>query len=515
MTRKYFKPRTFQTIFFAVAILSMVGAVAAAQDDGLSDTEISYEEAPAPSSASKGYADVVVLSSVETETETSTDESSEDEKEASEKADGVFTGSLPETADLQRQLDELREEFKAEQKKNKKSDKLTDAYNVKFGGFLGVGSALISQEEGARDFFGDCDNVFDIHDLRFTAKGTGHGNLQFAAGVGFQDSIKLYDNYVRFKDSGIFGDVTIGHFYVESGMESIEPAFEPVFICTDENSSFFRMNRRLGVSSVIRNEDKTARAFFGIFAAPSVQTWSNRSFNDDPGIILNTRLTAAPILCEDADGFTHDVFHVGGSFYWLGCTDDGSRLNLRTRGLNWTGTNPYFISGIISLQDRSYFVTQAETAYQHDGFGLSAEGFASSISDGGGGAYGANVSARWCVTPGCMRSYNRDDARFTTMKMPEEAIFVNNLLRASKGGGYGALEAVAKWDYVETTDVNFTTLPGLTGQVNRMVFGFNWWWNPQTSVAVNWEHAFVDSQIAGRKAKSEFDTCAMQIGVKF
>ena len=71
MTRKYFKPRIFQAVFFAVAILSMVGAVAAAQDDGLSDTEISYEEAPAPSSASKGYADVVVLSSVETETETS------------------------------------------------------------------------------------------------------------------------------------------------------------------------------------------------------------------------------------------------------------------------------------------------------------------------------------------------------------------------------------------------------------------------------------------------------------
>ena len=83
MTRKDFKPRIFQAVFFAVAVLSMVGIGSAAQDDRLSDAEIIYEEAPAPSSVSKGYTDVVVLSSVETET--SPDESFEDEKKASEK----------------------------------------------------------------------------------------------------------------------------------------------------------------------------------------------------------------------------------------------------------------------------------------------------------------------------------------------------------------------------------------------------------------------------------------------
>ena len=415
--------------------------------------------------------------------------------------------------ELEQRLDKLTADFKAEQEKNKKKEKLTDPYNLKFGGFLGLGAYYVSQDDVSKDLLGNAKNVYDVHDLRFTCRGNGHG-MQFAAGVGVQESIKLYDNYVRFKDSPIFGDITIGHFYVESGMESIEPAFEPAFISTDEGASFFRMNRRLGIGSTNYNAEKTARLFLGIFAAPSVNTWPNRTENEDPGYLLNTRLTAAPILVEDDKGFTREVLHFGGSFYWLDPTSDDSSLTLKTRGHGWVGNSPYFINGKISLEDRSYSVSQMEIAYQREGFAATADGYVMSITNGGGNAYGSTAAMRWCLTPGCTRSYNKNDARFTTMNMPEEAIFVN-FDKRGRGQGFGALEAVVKWEYLETDDVNFTSVDPTTGTVNRVVTGANWWWNQQTCLAFNWEHAVANVEKGAKSGDAKNDSCFLQMGVKF
>ena len=413
---------------------------------------------------------------------------------------------------LQKKTEKLELDLDAEKKKNEKKEKPSFPFNTKIGGQLRVDGVYISQNDEATRNFGDVENSLGVRDLRLTFGGTGYKTLQYAVAFTVNNNPTFQDVWLRAKDTRYFGDLTVGNFYVESGMESAETNWDRVYAMVDEGAAMFRLNRRLGVSSQLFNADKSARAFFAIFTASNLATAPHRVNNlDNPGVVLNTRLTAAPILVDDADGYTREVLHFGGSYFWLSPAK-GANLNLSTTGLGWTGANPRFLSCAIPLNDDAYSLANVEIAYQREGFATTAEGYFCSV-DEGGDAYGATLSARWMLTPGVTRTYVRQDARFGSVKMPESTLFFDAKNREI-GRNLGALEAVAKWEWVEAND--FKEIKDATyGQVNRSVLGANWFWSEQINWTFNWEHAFVNARKNDAPVKGEFDTLVVQGSLKF
>ena len=426
--------------------------------------------------------------------------------------------------ELRRQIETMREETsdlkarldKAEKKPDGKGK--TDKFTTKFGGQFKFDGAVVSQDDDARAGFGEARNSVGVRDIRVTASGSGYGRYQYSFGMSIHDHITLRHAYFRVKDTPLFGDITVGHFFVESGMESVQTNYERYFGTVDEDESFFRIGRRLGAASTIFGQDKRSRLFLGLFASASIESAPERLNGEHCGTILNARYTTLPIYVEDSEGFAREVLHLGGSCYIV---DPASTAPLvsRTRGLGWTGTNPYFISGLEALNGSNYTVGAIEAAYQKEGFNIMGEGYLRSI-DGRGNAYGATLTMLCMLTPNASRTYNKQDGRFGGIKMAEDQLFLDYCNR-QVGRNWGAWEAVAKWEWTQANDVKdcecdiSRAAPPIYGTVNRMVLGMNWFWNESMNWAFNWEHAFVDSHQMGKDLKGDFDTMLIQTSIKF
>ena len=414
-------------------------------------------------------------------------------------------------ADFQRQLETLRQETEslrkeldAEKKKNEK--KPNGPFSVKVGAQVRFDGVYISENETAKNNFGDVVNATGINDIRVSLSGSGYGNLSYNLGVQLSNGLSFLDAYIRAKDTA-FGDVTLGNQFVESGMESTETNSERAFPSLDEGASFFSLRRRLGVSTRLFGAEKRTRAFLGAFLPQNIASSPNRIYLDNVGITLNARLSTVPVYIEDSDGFTREALHLGSSFYWLDPASNQT-LSLRTAGQCWYSGNSKFLQGIIPLNGKSYSVTNIDTAYQYEGWAISAEGYLLSVRDLGD-AYGVTIASRWLLTPGCTRTYKRDDGRFGGVKMSEDALFLDVENRVV-GRNMGAWEALAKWEWLEANDLKM--LPDSTyGAVNRVALAVNWFWNEQVLWTFGWEHAFVNSQkSSGGEAKGQFDTLLLQ-----
>ena len=419
-----------------------------------------------------------------------------------------------ETLDLRQRL--ATQEQKSSAITPKKS---SDRFTVKFGGQLKLDGAITSQNDRAHQDFPNAWNSVGVRDARVTAKGEGYGGfLQYNFGFSFNNNITLRHAYVRAKDT-LVGDITIGHFFVESGMESVQTNYDRVFATIDETESLFGLGRRLGMSITRYGADKRTRAFFGVFASASIASAPERLDGENCGIVLDARYTATPIFEEDVRGFTREVLHLGGSYFWLDPAH-GAPLIANYRGMGWTGGwNPYWISGMLPLNGRNYSVAAIEAAYQKDGFGIMGEGYLRSLQDGRN-AYGTTLSARYMLTPNATRTYNRTDARFAGVKMADDQLFLDPAHRVV-GGNWGAWEAVAKWEWVDVRDMSdgasdMTLMaPPIYGRVQRAVIGANWFWNEQVNWAFNWEQAFVDAEQAGKNLKGKFSTLIIQTSLSF
>lgn len=433
---------------------------------------------------------------------------------------GNFTGAIPELADLERRISELesvnmelRSDLDAQKKKDEKKESLNDPFKLKFTGMLNLDGTSISSNDEAKDFGMRTTNDVNARNVMIILRGTGHGHLEYSVSFDLNKSFSIYNAYLRVKDTKYFGDLTIGQHFVESGMESCTVTNDRVFATLDEDCGMYRLSRRVGISSTRFFDDKKSRVYAGVYVAPSIASVPNYVYNNDPGIVLATRLTRTPIREIDDDGFAREIFQVGASYFHFLPGDDAS-LRLRNRGLMWIDDNPYFYDGKIPLEGRSYSLTNFEAEYQHGEFGLTGEGYICTVTDGGGTSFGTTVVSRYFLTPHVARKYTAQDARFTVPYMPEDTVFLNFAERTC-GQHWGAFEAVAKWEWNEAN--NLQRVKGAQwGSSHAFVAGLNWFWNDQTVWMFDWEHSFVSSHKAtGEHANPEFDTFAAQLRFKF
>ena len=432
-----------------------------------------------------------------------------------------FGALADETAALRAELAALREEtaaikvdFENAQAKEaaaKKADP-NAPFNLRFSGRAVADATLTSADADFTDFYGETSNTWRLRDICLALRGSGYGNLEYMFCLAVAEKVKIYDFYLRCNDTRYFGDVRIGQFHVESGIESMTILYDTQYATVDENASIFRLSRRLGIGSTRHGLDDRVRLFTGAFIPKSFNVEPYGTFDDNPGLVLNARLSGLPIYEEGEDGLLDELLHLGGSYYWVAPGADDSTQRFRTRGLGGSFSAPYFLDGTIPLDDRSYSVSEIEAAWQRKGFGATADGFIKSVEDGGN-AFGTTVGARWMLTPGCAWGYSKDMGRFSSPKIAKDAQFVNAKDRVV-AGNWGAWEVLGKWGWTEANDLR--EYAGSTfGTVNRLTTGVNWYWNDKTMWTLNWERAFVDAQRGAETVDATHDSLILQAAVKF
>ncbi len=434
-----------------------------------------------------------------------------------------FNALADETEALRAELAALREETAAlkvdfETAKTKEAEEAAKKkdpnapFNLKFSGRAIADVSLTSADADFNDFYGETSNTWRLRDVCLTMRGSGYGNLEYVFCLAVAEKVKIYDFYLRCNDTRYFGDVRIGQFHVESGIDSMTILYDTPYAVCDEDAQIFRLGRRFGIGSTRHTADERVRLFTGAFIPKSFNTEPYGTFDDNPGLVLNARLSGTPIYEEGEDGLLNELAHLGGSYYWVAPGADDSTQRFRTRGLGGSFSAPYFLDGTISLADRSYSVAEIETAWQRKGFATTADAFLKSVEDGGN-AYGATVGSRWMLTPGCAWGYSKDMGRFSSPKIAEDARFVNTKDRVV-AGNWGAWELLGKWSWTEANSLRESA--GATyGTVNRLTTGFNWYWNEKTMWTLNWERAFIDAQRGGEAVDATHDTLILQAAVKF
>lgn len=434
---------------------------------------------------------------------------------------GDFDAFAEETAALRAELAALREETAALKVDFAKAREAEEAakkkdpnapFNLRFSGRAVADASLTSADADFTDFYGETSNAWRLRDVCLTMRGSGYGNLEYMFCLAVAEKVKIYDFYLRCNDTQYFGDVRIGQFHVESGIESMTILYDTPYAVVDENASIFRLSRRLGIGSTRHSSDERVRLFTGAYIPKSFNGEPYGTFDDNPGLVLNARLSGLPIYEEGEGGLLEELLHLGGSCYWVAPGADDSTQRFRTRELAGSFSAPYFLDGTIPLADRSYSVSEIEAAWQHKGWGATADGFVKSVEDGGN-AFGTTLGARWMLTPGCAWGYSKDMGRFSSPKIAEDARFVNTKDRVV-AGNWGAWEVLGKWGWTEANDLR--EYAGSTyGTVNRLTTGVNWYWNEKTMWTLNWERAFIDAQRGGEAIDATRDTLILQAAVKF
>ena len=421
--------------------------------------------------------------------------------------------------DPEDEIDELRMEIaKLRSTVEKKQDKPLESKKFvnKLGGIIIVDSLAVNQSGENKAFYGDVNNDLALREARFQLKGTGYDVLSYECSVAVSaiNNAKtglVYKNImVGVKDVPIFQKVKVGHFKVETCMSERDLLINsPGISYFSGNTMSFSPHRRLGIGSTMHFADQNIRWYNGVYASKAL-TDEPALVTDNPGVILDTRLTATPIYRENEDGYLEEVLHIGGSSYWLVASGEQT-VKLRARPTVWTGSMPYLLTGVVPIEN-SFNVSEGEIAYQRGRFGFVSENFVGSYGDCGT-AWASTLIGRCFLTKGNIRHYSKEGGGFAG------AHLVNNIGKSKENKGplpdnWGDLELVVM--YAHTNMDNLKNVEGSTyGTFDEGVLGVNWWWTPDLRWSTTWTHGLTKATKDEKHTDSEYDTLGLQMSVQY
>ncbi|MBR3218716.1 MAG: hypothetical protein IKF77_02245 [Thermoguttaceae bacterium] len=410
--------------------------------------------------------------------------------------------------DIKNQLSSLEADLKKKQDKHDSSKR----FSYKVGGTLIMDAMQLSQSDASRAVCGQIDNRTQVRDARVSIKGEGYNFLSYGVTFGInKEEVNFKEVIVTAKDLPLFGDLTVGHFWIDSNMGYTQAIYDTPVADFDCNTNTFGAGRKLGIGSNYYTADKQGHLLLGIFTGKGLDS-KTACAESDSSILFNARATAVPIYRRCGDDYLDEVLHVGAAYYWTRLDPDG-QMNLRLRPTGWNYSMPYLLGGKVTLDD--YSVAEAEVAWQKGGFAVQAEGFLGCY-DGLDNATGATLVSRLMLTPGAFHEYDKTIGCFEKVVVPEELRFVD-FENCKYFEGYGAFEAVCQYSH---TDLNNLADAGgdlVYGTYGELIAGLNWFWNSQTRWSFNWVHAMPHSAGGGtaEKQNRDSDTFISQVRIKF
>ena len=430
---------------------------------------------------------------------------------------------LTESDSVQRSIDELKQQVESLQAQMSKKQNIPDTlkkYGAQVGGFLDLDTVTVSQSDANKERYGDINNDFAVRDLWLWVRGEGYGNIDYAIMLGFPGSLAFRDVVINVKNLPVLGTARIGYFKVESGLNWEQFVYDNTFVDWESCTRTFMAGRRLGVASIHHNEDKSLRLFTGIFTGQNLSIGDGKHSNentDNPGTILNARLSGVPIYNAGANGEIYELLHLGAGIRWVNPGKDSATGTTRRTAFgavpcDWLADMPSLLAG--QIDSNSYTVTNIEAAWQQGQFGIVSEGYIGSFN-GYDNAYGVSTTGRILLTPGAYQKYNKVNGCFGGVTVPANMRFVD-CENWTCLEGWGVWELAAQWSWTDLDMLRDAPVAAKYGRINQYTFGVNWHWNPQTRWGLNWIYAKPVSGSGGaNETSSSLNTIAAQARITF
>ena len=507
--------RILPTLFVGLAMGSLAAAPTAKTADAAELMDVLFvaseedsERAPSPSTFTAPYAAQIAekeaVPSAEEETPASTGDPLADNISAEERLN-----------QLQAEIAKMQEQLAGKQDKPAPTKK----FQNKVGGMLIMDSLTVDQSNANKSTYGEVENMFPIREARLSVKGTGYDIINYEVTVALQvsDSQRsagsLFKNIlIGVKDVPFFQNVKLGHFKVETSMSERDSLITvPGISYFSGNTMTFSPHRRFGVGSTRLYADKKLRIYNGIYSGRGFSD-SASVLEDEPGLILNGRVTMVPISINDTGGNLYEILHLGGSAYWYLPGSKNNTLKLRARPTSWTGGMQYLLNSSIPLE-KGYNVCEGEVAWQRGQLGIFSETFVANVKNYGTG-WGSTLGTRYFLRPGNYRTYSYDGGGFAAPHL------VSNLGKSENSTSvlpdtFGELELVGMYAYTDLD--NLKNVSGaIYGDLHEAILGFNWWWSPDLRWSVAYTQAYVNSAKQGDEKKhSSNNTVNLQMNVQF
>jgi len=369
---------------------------------------------------------------------------------------------------------------------------------------------------GGRIFFDawagpDYDNKAGLNELRFTITGTGYevfdykaefaltsvgvasaGHTHSAPGATQSDfattsgpsatthvgQVTLVDAWIGAKHVPGLGYFRVGHYVLETGMAYPTGTSQTTLTGMHPSTLSFNLGRKFGCSSEHLFANDRVRWIYGFYQGYNINNGYNSNARalsgNRPGLMFNTRLTAAP---HYADG-GKCVLHVGGHYTYIHDSTQHNRIDAYGGGNNWFGPATLTTGNIDVLHhNRGGF----ELAYQYGPFRAQSETFIAHFGDHGTAA-GTTTEFAYFLT-GEHRAYNLATATWGAAKVKRPfrpfACGDWNLV-----DGFGAWQVVARHAYTD-----FDNWYAVGGYQNDWTLGMNWFWTPNIRCIFEYTHS--------------------------
>jgi len=385
------------------------------------------------------------------------------------------------------ELNQPKEEKKDDAKKDEWVDVSDEKWTVKLGGHVQLDyvmwphtdEAIVDPEEG---------NYFNYRRLRLVADGTGYGQFDFRLQMTLEPgqgadlnrfaSPDVKDAYLSMNDTPI-GRIRIGNFFVPFSLEQVTNDTNNIFVERSiPTQGIFSADREVGIAVYNCTADQNFTWSGGCFFDDLNDTFKTRIDNNQ-GYRLSGRVTWLPYYDEPSNG--RYLIHTGLGILYTDDQDDIVRFRSRPQ----VQRGPILIdSGALAAD--TYTTANAELAIVWGQVTLQNEAFVSDVNLNAVGtaqARGAYSHLSYFVT-----GENRIFERFGQHgpQFGRNKPFTN-FFAVPGAIGSGALEAKARWSYLDLSDVN-------RGQYNDFTAGFNWYWSDRTRIMFDWIHPMTSSQ---------------------
>jgi phosphate-selective porin OprO/OprP len=366
----------------------------------------------------------------------------------------------------------------------------SDRWDVKLGGHIQLDYITWADADPA--IIG-AENYFSYRRLRIVADGVGYDQFDFRLqmtlepGDGLTASLQatpdVKDAYVSINAVPGLGRVRVGNFFVPFSLEQVTNDTNNIF---NERSiptqGIFSPDREVGMAVYNHNFDQSVSWASGLFFDSLSDTIKTR-FGDRQGYRLSGRLNWVPLYHESSEKELNGryVIHTG-----LGILQtDSHNDQIRFRARPQVQRGPVLIdSGTLAASTNT--TGGMELAVVWGPITIQNEAFLSQVNQLTGQALhvgGAYSHLSWFLT-GENRNYERfgqHGAQFGRNKP------YRKLSLRPGCWGWGALEAKARWSYLDLSDAN-------AGQYNDFSSGLNWYWSDRTRVMFDWIHPFTTDE---------------------
>ena len=394
-----------------------------------------------------------------------------------------------------------------------------DKPTVKVHGRMYVDYQTIHQSTNNMNTLGDLGDGARFDAVWLRAEGEAFGTMFYRMqfDLAATPSPAFKDMYMGFKDLPYVGNIKVGHFKEPFSLEWYT-SLNYITYMERSMAQALDPHRNVGIMIYDANDAQTMTWALGTFRGAANSPDNGRDVDFDEGNqAITGRLTFCPYYDEGSNG--RYMLHLGSAYSYRESYDHdgdgqaGYGFNGRSFSQgpenNLFGTWVRTGDDLLDTHDFQLFNGQAGLVW--GSFSLASE-WTGAYVNGPGNAdlfyHGAYASATYFLT-GEHRPYDRKTGVWGRVK-PLENFF---LVPAGCGtcSGWGAWELKARLSYLDLDDPDD---PGdaLTGDINGLTLGVNWYLNPYMRVMLEYHHVNLDNRTTGN---STGDFFAMRSQVTF